>query len=459
MSFRFPLDPARLLALALSCAQVGCARERATEAPTVGVAPIAATAPMPETGALRAPAEPTWVAPAVKPIEGVEGPAAGERQLVLAAVGDVLLHGPVQASAEALEGRYRALFASIEPELQAPHLTFANLETPISPEGAAAGAMSFNAPAEVLDALRDVGVDVVSVANNHIFDRGRRGLDATLEHLAAARLSAVGAGIPPQEAGPLVLEAEDIRVGFLAWTQVLNREFTHCRAGKPCAQVAVLREWAPALAQVREVAPQVDLLVVSLHWGIEYALQPGEDQRTFAKLLVQAGADVVLGHHPHVPQQIEVIRRKDGSVGVVAYSLGNLISNQSRGYRAGKDPKEVGATRDGVLLRVAAARTPEVAGAPRSRARLVGMDALQLWTENRVRAGDLPAIEVVATDTALATVQQSLVSATGTERRGLLNARRLYAERQAFMREVLGESMLRAPGPLTPGPKLTLSSD
>src|SRR5262249_10249260 len=151
------------------------------------------------------------------------------------------------------EGGYADLFAPIADELGAPDLLFANLETPVAPRDGEVrtGAYSFNAPVAAVRALRGVGMDVLSVANNHIFDRGRRGLLETLANLDAEGVAHVGAGPAPHAAGPRLLEAHGLRVAFLAWTQLLNRDFNACsEAG--CPEVAVLRQWEPAEVAVRE---------------------------------------------------------------------------------------------------------------------------------------------------------------------------------------------------------------
>ena len=121
-------------------------------------------------------------------------------------------------------------------------------------------------------------------------------------------------------------------------------------------------------------------MVVSLHWGVEYDAQPRAEDVALAHALVEAGALVVLGHHPHVLQPIELHRRPDGRVGVIAYSLGNFVSNQSRNYVHGVTPEKVAATRDGALLRVGLARRDYGRGVV--RVEVDGADFVPLWTEN-----------------------------------------------------------------------------
>ncbi|MCI0573593.1 MAG: CapA family protein [Myxococcaceae bacterium] len=378
--------------------------------------------------------------------------ADATQRLTLAAVGDILFQGAIQSSVEStcdddatldLEQGYTSLFAPIGDELSAPDLLFANLETPIAPRDGEvrAGSYSFNAPVESVSALRAVGLDVVSVANNHIFDRGRRGLVETLAHLEAQGLAPVGAAPSPRSAGPRILEARGIRVAFLAWTQLLNRDFNEC-AEADCPEVAVLRAWAPAEAAVREAAAQADAVVVSLHWGREYESAPGPGERTLARRLCDAGARIVLGHHPHVLQPLEFHRGEDGAVCLIAYSLGNFISNQARHYVAGVRPAEEGDARDGMLLRVELARRPDP-GAP---AVLTGVDVLPLWTEHLREPGDARRIRIVALERALTEVREAMDSTVDAgERRSLRRREALYLERLARIRARVGAEYVRAP--------------
>jgi poly-gamma-glutamate synthesis protein (capsule biosynthesis protein) len=184
-----------------------------------------------------------------------------------------------------------------------------------------------------------------------------------------------------------------------------------------------------------------------------------------AHRLADAGALVVLGHHPHVLQPVELYARQDGRTAVIAYSLGNFISNQSRLFVPGVTPAAVAATRDGVLLRVALARRDYGRGV--TRVEVAGADFLPLWTENdtsQIRArkepGRRPAIRVVAVDRALAEVRAELdqlpdpLPPDQVARFVELRKREeLYLSRRAAVAMLLGEDLLRVlrPEELAPG--------
>jgi hypothetical protein len=173
--------------------------------------------------------------------------------------------------------------------------------------------------------LRAAGFDVMGLANNHTLDLGPDGLAETAVHLAAAGLHLIGAG-PGREAAfpPLLLTRNGVRLALLAFNAVPD----------PVGQDDILPyDWVradwdleTATAAVGAARAQVDAVIVSIHWGYEYQLQADPAQRRLAQALLDAGADLVAGHHPHVVQETAV---HDGRF--VAYSLGNFVFDQGQG--------------------------------------------------------------------------------------------------------------------------------
>ncbi|HZY02200.1 MAG TPA: CapA family protein [Anaeromyxobacteraceae bacterium] len=404
----------------------------------------------------------------VRPAPAEQAPVRTEGRLTLGALGDVLMHGAVKESAALHrdsrggdEDGYTWLYAEVADLLSAPDLTFANLESPIAPT-ADRGSRSyvFNAPPAAARALRAAGVDLVSVANNHAFDQGRAGFLETLRRLDEAGLAWVGAGTPPAEAGPRLIEVNGLRLAFLAWSRFFNDEGNTCAPTGPCLRAALLDpERAPAA--VRQAVASADAVVVSLHWGEEYAAQPRPDDVELARRLAEAGALVVLGHHPHVLQPLELYRCTDGRLSVIAYSLGNFVSNQSRYFVSGVTPDRAGATRDGALLRVTLARRDYGRGV--RRVEVAGVDFLPLWTENdaaeidaRRDPGARASIRVVSLDRALRAVRTELDAMPDpvpeAERARWVRLRqreRLYLSRRQAIAAVLGED-LQAEAPPAP---------
>ncbi|HUK66124.1 MAG TPA: CapA family protein [Anaeromyxobacteraceae bacterium] len=390
----------------------------------------------------------------------------------LEAVGDVLMHGAVKEAAEdhralAEPDGFSWLWAPIADLLSASDLTFANLETPVAPRaGRGTHSFVFNAPPGVPSALRRAGVKLVSVANNHAFDQGRPGFEETLAELEATGLAYVGAGEPGAESGPRFMEVNGLRLAFLGYAHFFNQDGNACppaRPEKPCLRASLL-DPDRAVEDVRRAVPKADAVVVSVHWGEEYQSQPREKDVELAHRLAEAGALVVLGHHPHVLQPIELYPCADGHVALIAYSLGNFISNQSRNYEAGVTPDKVGDTRDGVLLRASIVRRDYGRGVV--RVELGAVSWLPLWTENdtadseRRRLGKArPTIQVVSIDRALALVRARLAALPDplpADRQGeYLRLRRreeLYLLRRTAIAEVLGEDLEAEAPPPPPNP-------
>jgi poly-gamma-glutamate synthesis protein (capsule biosynthesis protein) len=352
--------------------------------------------------------------------------------------------------------------------LAAPDLTVANLETPIAPvAGSGVREYVFNAPQEAAAALAHAGVDLVTVANNHAFDQGRAGFLETLERIERAGLGVLGAGPAGAPEGPVFREVGGLRLAFLAWASFFNQDGNECPPGgpRPCLAAARLDREA-AVEAVRRAAAAADAVVVVLHWGDEYQPQPRAADVELAHRLCDAGAVAVLGHHPHVLQPVELYARADGTTAVIAYSLGNFVSNQSRRYVHGVTPPEVGATRDGALLTLELVRRDLGRGV--SRVELGPVRVVPLWTENDTAAidarrepGRRPRIRVVSVDRALAEARAGLLAfpdPVPQDRRAdyaALRAREALLEaRRAAALGVLGEELAWRPDPaeLAPPP-------
>lgn len=225
---------------------------------------------------------------------------------------------------ETPEEMARYPFRNIADVLRSPDIAFANLETPLSDDARWSGA--FRTPEVFADGLRWAGIDVVSTANNHALDAEGEGLRDTKEALWRAGLGAVGTGSDLSDARrPFVVERNGLKVGFLAYAQFVNGGSSAFaqpdRAGVAPLDPFIIEEDIEALRD------QVDFVVVSFHWALENEKETHPDARAFAKRIVDAGADVIVGHHPHVPRGVEVYRGRP-----ILYSLGNFIFGHNHTY-------------------------------------------------------------------------------------------------------------------------------
>jgi poly-gamma-glutamate synthesis protein (capsule biosynthesis protein) len=233
-------------------------------------------------------------------------------------VGDILLASGV-AGAAADNGAER-LFASVEQLLRGDDLTIGNLECAVATCGTpAAKQFTFRASPALLPGLRRGGVDAVSLANNHALDYGRAALLETLDHLRRVGIQAAGAGPDMDHASrPAFLCAGRQTVALIAASRVLPTAEWGAGEDRP----GIAGAYAPSrlLHEIRAARPAADVVVAYLHWGREHAPLPQATQRALARQCIEAGADLVIGAHPHVLQGFEYYRGK-----LVAYSLGNFV--------------------------------------------------------------------------------------------------------------------------------------
>ena len=226
-------------------------------------------------------------------------------------VGDMMLGRAVEAAARS-RGDWAFPFRRVAPRMKAADIAFGNLECVAATSGPPT---RFRADPRTLGGLRDAGFDVVSLANNHTADAG---LDALAE--MASRLGDLGIGVaglryPPAEQRPSIVRAKGLRVGFLAYSWSAG-DFLP-RDGEPAIARTRRDEMVAEIAHARGA---VDYLVVSLHMGTDLARRSGAGQQEKARAAIDAGADLVVGHHPHVPQEVERYGR-----GFIAYSLGDFV--------------------------------------------------------------------------------------------------------------------------------------
>jgi Bacterial capsule synthesis protein PGA_cap len=205
--------------------------------------------------------------------------------------------------------------------LSAADLTVVNLETAVTTRGTPEPKeFHFRAPATAYEAIKAAGIDAVSIANNHALDYGRVGFADTLDGAAAAGLPAFGGGRTIDEAyAPLILTVRGVRVAILGFSQI-HTLAESWKAGPATPGIAMAWDVPRAVAAVRSARERADLVVVFNHWGTERDSCPNADQKKFAAVLADAGADMIIGAHAHVLQG-------DGWLGrtYVAYGLGNFV--------------------------------------------------------------------------------------------------------------------------------------
>jgi hypothetical protein len=245
----------------------------------------------------------------------------GPVRLRLAAIGDVAVVGAARRRVRAHGPD--ASFAASAPTLRAADLGFANLEMPVAEPGWLRPGCSpeFRNDPEVPGALARAGVRVVSLANNHMMDAGPRGLARTREACAAAGLATVGAGGDLDEARrPARLTVSGVRVVVLGYASGTRDAAGPAQPGVAPLDPAIVR------ADLTRWRPEADVLVVSAHWGSMYVDYPPPRVLELAGVMADAGADLVIGHHPHVTQGARRFGRT-----LVLFSLGDACLDPRAG--------------------------------------------------------------------------------------------------------------------------------
>ena len=240
-------------------------------------------------------------------------------------VGDVMFHTPIVSYAQNEKGYdFKPIFAHVKGIIEKADVAFCNLETTLGGTPYA-GYPRFSSPDEVVDALIYAGFDVVNVANNHMIDKGWKGLKHTIEKVKESGLASVGGRLSPDEKRYTLINVDGVSVAFASFTYATNG-------------LTVTKEYAymfdyideGLIAQtVKEMRKVSDIVIVHLHFGQEHMTKPSDVQRKIATLCIDNGADMVIGTHPHVLQSVEFVE-KDGKRKMIAYSLGNFLSNMDQ---------------------------------------------------------------------------------------------------------------------------------
>ncbi len=249
-------------------------------------------------------------------------------RLSLTAVGDVMLGRNVEIRLGNAQKDYRYPVDSVRDLLRKGDIVFGNLEAPITESSISLDPKKkiiIKSGASALDTLKYAGFNMVSLANNHMMDYYEKGMYDTIAYLDGAGINHAGAGSDIEEASKLrVIENNGLKVGFLAFTEMAEYVF----AGNPPLRhaaddgksgVAPL-DYEIVTSRAAEAASQVDILAVSLHWGIEESFKITDKQIEYAHKLIDSGVDLIIGHHPHQCQGMEVYKGK-----LIIYSLGNFI--------------------------------------------------------------------------------------------------------------------------------------
>ena len=251
---------------------------------------------------------------------------ATEHHLSLLIAGDLMQHDPQIKAAHRPDGTYNydECFARVKPEIERADVAIGNFEVTLGGPPYK-GYPQFSCPDSYLNAAINAGFDVMLTANNHCLDSYQRGLERTIHVMDSLGVPHLGTYVNAQERQrqyPFLLEQNGIRVVLL--------NFTYGTNGLKVKEPNVVNymdtlQIAEDIEKAKQMKP--DVIIAIPHWGIEYQTLPSKEQRHIAEWLIRQGVDHVIGGHPHVAQPLELL---NNGRNLVAYSLGNFISNQSK---------------------------------------------------------------------------------------------------------------------------------
>jgi poly-gamma-glutamate capsule biosynthesis protein CapA/YwtB (metallophosphatase superfamily) len=235
--------------------------------------------------------------------------------LTLLAVGDIMCHAG-QLTAARTRGGYGFLeaFSPVQSIISGADLAVGNLETTLS-DRSFSGYPAFKSPRQFADAIKWAGFDVLSTANNHTLDGGARGVRYTTSYLDRIGIAHFGSNNP----APIIVEKNGIKIAFASYTYATNGIRSPFRSAVNRLNMARIR------ADIQAVKPTVDLVVVFVHWGAEYQTSIERTTRSQGRYLIDSGADLVLGSHPHVVRPVEQYKGR-----YIVYSMGNFLSGQTK---------------------------------------------------------------------------------------------------------------------------------
>ena len=243
--------------------------------------------------------------------------------------GDVMGHMPqvrVAYNKERNEYDFRPCFQYLKPYIESADLAVANLEVSLAGEPYS-GYPNFSSPDALFDGLVWAGFDVVLLANNHVADKGRRGITKTIQTIEKqAQYAGVYADAAARDSlYPLIINIKGVQIALLNCTYGTNFNPVYL------PQMVNLIDTVQIKQDVLKAQKQyADLLIMNIHWGDEYKVNANDYQAKLARFFARIGIDLVVGSHPHVVQNFEYINTNDSTKMPVYYSLGNFVSNQRK---------------------------------------------------------------------------------------------------------------------------------
>ena len=318
----------------------------------------------------------------------------------IVAVGDIMFHSPQIKSgyndSEKIYDFY-PVFQRIEKYIKDADIALGNYETVAAgKEYKFGGYPRFNAPKETLKALSMVGFDILSTVNNHSIDRGKDGIVNTIDHINEYNMVNIGT-YKSKDREILIRNVNGINIAFLSYSYGFNGLDVLLSNEELSYMVNTIDEEKIKNDIVESEELGADIVTVVIHWGNEYQLTPSKEQVDLAYKMIDWGADVILGSHPHVIQKSEIVKRHDGDKFII-YSMGNFVSNQRIETISNKNRSH---TEDGVIVSLEFEKNKET-----GKTRLKDFDYIPTWVNRYYNNGKsnyeiLPTLEYIDDDNSI----------------------------------------------------------
>jgi len=234
-----------------------------------------------------------------------------------------------RATSDTREYNFLPMYSDAAELIASSDIAFINQETLMAGDEkyGLSGYPHFNSPQDLALDLYDLGFDIVNIANNHMLDKGASGLEDTLDYYDTLDFFMIGGYRDHEDYDTLRIYEEDgVKIAMLSYTYGTNG----LRLPSSSELVIPYLNEATVERQIRNARENADLVFVSVHWGEENYTYPFPDQKRYAKIMTDAGANVIIGHHPHVIQPIEWMEGENGNKTLCIYSLGNLVSEMAK---------------------------------------------------------------------------------------------------------------------------------
>ena len=266
--------------------------------------------------------------------------------------GDLLYHDIIYISAKKSDGTYdfHENFEYVKPWLKQADLVIGDFEGTVNKDHYLAGYPLFNAPGEVMDAIKDAGYQVLDLAHNHILDSQIEGVVSTADAIEKAGMTPIGVYThEPRDKAPIVIkEVNGIKVALLAYSYGFNGIEQSISQEDYDRYLSDLNE-DKMKAEIERAEKEADITIIMPQMGVEYQIEPTEEQKKLYHKMIDWGADIIFGGHPHVVEPAETVE-KDGDKKLIIYSMGNFISNQR--IETMQDVENAKWTERGVLMDV-----------------------------------------------------------------------------------------------------------